>query len=116
MAGTDPAGALLRLSAYRFAESGRPNRQQHTVGDAAWALADSAHLGIPTARVHLDHLRLYADRYAVTSEAAKKSMGRCPERTRGLRCANRATPSRERGRVHGRRGRPQERHVLRILR
>src|SRR5262249_29395856 len=46
----------------------------------AWALADSARLGIPTARVHLDHLRLYADRYAVTSEAAKKSIKRCRQR------------------------------------
>src|SRR5262249_45428540 len=80
MAGTDPAGELLRLSAYRFAESGRPNRQQHTVGNAARALADPAHLGVPTPRVYLDDLRLYADGHAVAGEAAKKSIKRCRQR------------------------------------
>lgn len=73
----DTATALFGPAALRFAESPRPNRQQHTLGDAAGPFADPAHLGVRSARVDLDDLRLYADRHAITGEAAKESIKRC---------------------------------------
>src|SRR5215468_149561 len=63
-------------AALRFPER-RPNRQQHTLGDAAGTFADPTHLGLLCARVHLDDLRLYADRHPITGETPKNSIKRC---------------------------------------
>jgi hypothetical protein len=58
------------------ARSDASNRRQHTVGDPPWALADSAHLGLAPARVHLDDLGPHTDRHTMTREAAKHSIER----------------------------------------